>query len=161
MKRTIDFSLKMIFENINKNLKHQDKWEKIIFFLEKELAKNIKKYVNNLNAKYDTIFFKDIFFETKGFLLHKYYKNDGKFEYHNDFIIENCKKRVIVFLWYLNDVIEGGETEIFDNIFVKPETGKLLLFPALWYYKHKGHIPISNNKYVITGWFYSDNNYIK
>jgi hypothetical protein len=161
VKRTIDFSLKNFFDNGNNVLKHVGKWEKIIYFLEKELSKNIRKYLSDLNTKYDTKFFNDTQFDTKGFLLHKYYKNDGKFEYHNDFSIENGKHRVIVYLWYLNDVFEGGETEIFDNVFVKPEMGKLLLFPALWYYKHKGHIPISNNKYVITGWFYSNNKGIK
>jgi len=161
VKKTIDFSLKTFIQDGNNILKHVNKWDKIIFFLENELSKNLKKYLNGLNIKYDTCFFNDKYFETKGFLLHKYYKNDGKFDYHNDSSIENDIHRVIVYLWYLNDVHEGGETEIFDNVFVKPETGKLLLFPALWYYKHKGHIPISNNKYVITGWFYSNNNYIK
>ena len=161
VKKTIDFSLKNYFQNGINMLKHLDKWEKIIGFLERELSKNIKKYVNDLNKKYDTMFFNETHFQTKGFLLHKYYKNDGKFDYHHDFVFDNNMHRVIVYLWYLNDVMEGGDTEIFDNVFVKPEVGKLLLFPALWYYKHKGHIPISNNKYVITGWFYIDNKNIK
>jgi len=161
VKRTIDFSLKNFFENDKNVLKHINKWEKIIFFLENELSRNIKKYLKGLNSKYDTLFFDKKKFETNGFLLHKYYKNDGKFDYHNDSYFQNGKHRVIVYLWYLNDVNEGGETEIFDNVFVKPEIGKLLFFPALWYYKHKGHIPISNNKYVVTGWFYLEDNYIK
>jgi hypothetical protein len=156
-------SLKTFIECNQHNiiLKHMDKWDKIIFFLEKELSKNLMKYIKNLNTKFNTKFFNETQFDTKGFLFHKYFKNDGKFEYHNDFVIDNNKHRVIVYLWYLNDVNEGGETEIFDNVFIKPECGKLLLFPALWFYKHKGHIPISNNKYIITGWFYSTNNYIE
>lgn len=163
IKKTIDLVLSNFFEN-NINIKYIEKWDNIIFFLEKELSKNLKKYLDNLNKIYNTNFFmNDKYFLTKGFLLHKYYKNNGKFEYHNDFSITDFKNkhRVIVFLWYLNDVKEGGETEIFNNILIKPKTGKLLLFPALWYYKHKGHIPISDDKYIITGWFYSDNIYIK
>ena len=68
--------------------------------------------------------------------------------------------RVIVYLWYLNDVYDGGETEIYNNILIKPEAGKLLIFPALWYYKHRGKMPLSNDKYVITGWFYTENKYL-
>jgi hypothetical protein len=37
---------------------------------------------------------------------------------------------------------------------VKPEAGKLLFFPATWTYPHRGMMPISNDKYIITGWIY-------
>jgi hypothetical protein len=55
----------------------------------------------------------------------------------------------------LNDVNEGGETYFIDGK-VKPTTGKLLLFPATWTYLHKGDIPRSNSKYIITGWLYNN-----
>jgi hypothetical protein len=71
---------------------------------------------------------------------------------------KNSKHRIITYLWYLNDVEEGGETVLEDNIFIKPTIGKLLLFPACWTYPHCGRIPISSNKYIITGWIYIANN---
>ena len=52
----------------------------------------------------------------------------------------------------MNDIEEGGET-YFYNGKVKPEAGKLILFPATWTYNHKGNMPKSDDKYIITGWF--------
>ena len=66
--------------------------------------------------------------------------------------MDSC--RIVTFLFYLNDVEEGGET-FFYNGKVKPEAGKLILFPATWTYNHKGNMPISNDKYIVTGWFYN------
>jgi hypothetical protein len=54
-------------------------------------------------------------------------------------------------------VNEGGETEFFNGrIKIKPEKGKLLLFPSTWTFMHKGNTPISSNKYIVTGWLYAD-----
>ena len=78
--------------------------------------------------------------------------------YHIDFQIETLKKRyrVITYLWYLNDVHEGGETEVLGTIKIKPEAGKLLLFPSTWTYPHCALIPKSGPKYIVTGWVYVD-----
>ena len=53
---------------------------------------------------------------------------------------------------------EGGETQFWDNYKVKPQKGKLVLFPASWTYPHSGLMPISHDKYIITGWIYSYDN---
>ena len=161
IKKTIDLSLHNFFDGkLKEQLKNYDKWEKIVLYLENELSDNLKKYIDIVNKKYDTKFFDKNYFTTQGFLFHKYLKNDGKFEYHHDYAMYDNLHRVIVYLWYLNDVYDGGETEIYNNILIKPEAGKLLLFPALWYYKHRGKMPLSNDKYVITGWFYTENKYL-
>ena len=91
-----------------------------------------------------------------GFLIKKYDKNKGKFIYHNDFIIEkkNNMYRIITFIWYLNDVEEGGETEFCGDFTIRPEVGKLIFFPASWCYPHRGKMPISSDKYIITGWLH-------
>jgi hypothetical protein len=83
--------------------------------------------------------------------------NEGKYDYHIDryFIKEMDQERHITFIWYLNDVEEGGETEMKGNIRIKPESGKLLLFPSTWTYPHCSRKTISNDKYVIVGWLYT------
>jgi len=88
--------------------------------------------------------------------IQKYTKSKGRYIYHNDFTCDwNTKKfRVITFLWYLNTIENGGETEFWTTHKVKPEAGKLLLFPATWTYPHRGMIPVSDNKYIMTGWIY-------
>ena len=143
-----------------------DKWNKINKFLEKELAKNTKEYVKilddlivknhekeNTNAEYRT--FGNVL-SNDSFMVQRYTKQKGRYIYHNDFRSDWIEKkyRVITYLWYLNTVEEGGETEFWGTHTIKPETGKLLLFPASWTYPHRGKMPISHDKYIITGWLY-------
>ena len=97
------------------------------------------------------------FYDT-GFQMQKYDKGTGKYIFHNDFgiDIENKSKRVLTYLWYINTVEEGGETLFGDDIRVKPEAGKLVIFPSCWTYPHKACVPLSSDKYIITGWFYAN-----
>lgn len=61
--------------------------------------------------------------------------------------------RVLTFVLYLNDVHEGGETEfLYYPKRVKAEAGKLVLFPGSFTHTHRGNPPISNEKYILTGW---------
>ena len=67
--------------------------------------------------------------------------------------------RQFVYILYLNDVNVRGETgflfkEEGSNDFykVKPQTGKLIIHPASWPYIHKGYMPESDNKYILTTW---------
>jgi prolyl 4-hydroxylase len=54
-------------------------------------------------------------------------------------------------LWYLNGVEQGGETSFPQLEFaVKPETGRLLMFPPYWMYQHQGLPPISGDKYILS-----------
>jgi len=147
--------------------KNNDKWNKIESFLYKELFSKIKKYsilihekinieiINNYGIEFHYFNNKNLF--TQEFMIQKYDRHVGKYVYHHDFSVHHeIKKsyRVLTFLWYLNDVEEGGETEFWNNYKIKPEKGKLLIFPASWCYPHTGKIPISSDKYIITGWLY-------
>lgn len=139
--------------------KTDKKWIKIYKFLEKELARNLDKYFislkNNSSDDYD---FGGLKLYYDYYQVQKYTANKGKYIFHNDADIDlkKNKYRIITFIWYLNDVCEGGETCLNNNISIKPQTGKLLLFPATWTYPHCGKMPISNNKYIITGWIFTD-----
>jgi len=141
--------------------KNNEVWKDIEKFLYEELSRNIKKYKkkimgsgydreNNYNIEYDTFENAPLF--TESFMIQKYEKNNGKYVYHNDFARKDNSHRVITFLWYLNTVEEGGETVFWDNYKIRPEEGNLLLFPATWTYPHTGKMPLSDNKYIITGW---------
>lgn len=156
VKDTIDFQIP------HKNV--SSKWNKIRVLLEKELTNNIQQYVKNitdnisvqeeLSSNKYRVFNDAVTFETMQ--MQRYTKSSGKYIFHNDFQAEFEKKqyRIITYLWYINTVDEGGETEIWNNYKVKPEAGKLILFPATWTYPHRGKVPISNDKYIITGWVY-------
>ena len=44
---------------------------------------------------------------------------------------------------------EDGKNDFFK---VKPEVGKLIIHPASWPYIHKGYMPESDDKYILTTW---------
>ncbi len=72
------------------------------------------------------------------------------FQPHFDAIYE-VAHRYLVFLWYLNDVEEGGETEFCDlGIKVAARAGRLLMFPPYWMFQHAGRPPISGDKYFLS-----------
>jgi hypothetical protein len=62
--------------------------------------------------------------------------------------------RHLVFMTYLNDVTDGGETEFYyQNLKVQPQKGKTLIWPADWTHTHRGITSATQDKYIITGWF--------
>ena len=78
--------------------------------------------------------------------------------YHNWHCENNeimTSSRILTWLFYLNDVDEGGETELlYQSIRVKPKAGRLVIFPAYFTHAHRGNPPISNTKYIATGWYH-------
>ncbi|MCQ4164064.1 2OG-Fe(II) oxygenase family protein [Tahibacter harae] len=59
--------------------------------------------------------------------------------------------RYLVFLWYLNDVAEGGQTRFVDlDVDVAPKAGRLLIFPPYWMFQHEALAPRSNEKYILS-----------
>lgn len=61
--------------------------------------------------------------------------------------------RILAWTIYLNDVEEGGETEfLYQHKRIKPQTGNLVIWPAGFTHVHRGNPPISNTKYILTGW---------
>ena len=86
-------------------------------------------------------------------LLQKTKPGEGYHKWHCENDHTANKDRVCAFMLYLNDVEEGGKTEfLYQNIKIKPEEGKLLIWPAQFTHTHRGNSPISNNKYILTGW---------
>jgi hypothetical protein len=165
----------MTLGGVNRDVKYtkdlilrSEEWDRITSTLRNELHLNLKTFLKQLNNVEDfkssnnhstyndfRINFPNI--TTDSFMAQKYTANQGRYVYHNDSMIEwdNKRKRFMTYLWYLNDVTEGGET-VFDGKYqVKPTAGKLILFPASWTFPHCGKMPVSSDKYIITGWIYT------
>jgi hypothetical protein len=71
---------------------------------------------------------------------------------------DNTAWRTLVFMTYLNDVEEGGETYFSaQDIKVKPKKGLTLIWPAYWTHMHKGIPATTEQKMVTTGWLTYDN----
>ena len=61
--------------------------------------------------------------------------------------------RVLPFMVYLNDVDEGGETEWHhQGLRLKPRRGTLVMWPAYFTHTHRGLVPKSSDKYIVTSW---------
>lgn len=145
-----------------------EEWSDINQQLSNEIQKHMKLYIASIetgsNYKKENNYGKDYhhldekLLQVNNFMIQRYEQNKGKYVYHHDFSNETNKSRAVTYLWYLNDVVEGGETDFFGGSFqIKPETGKLLLFPACWCYPHRGNMPVSSSKYIVTGWLYTEN----
>ena len=91
----------------------------------------------------------------------QYYQRQkgGYFYYHSEFYPhpndpgQDSLHRVLLWMFYLNDVSEGGETEFYyQNKAIRPEQGTLVIAPAFFTHTHRGNKPESNDKYILTSW---------
>ena len=76
------------------------------------------------------------------------------YHWHIDGGSHDFSQRQLVAVWYLNDVPgPGGETEfLFQDVKIRPEAGKLLLFPPFWTHEHRGAMLETGVKYIATTW---------
>lgn len=130
----------------------------ILYKILNEKLAEYRNYLYKINTALNPFYENEI--EDSGYLLQKYeIKNDqndsgGYYTWHTDQHFEKTRIRVLTYIWYLNEVNDGGETEFIDGTLIKPTTGKMVIFPATWEYVHRGNEPISNSKYICTGWIY-------
>jgi len=87
------------------------------------------------------------------FKVQKTEPGQGYHLWHSEADVLNSCRRILVWTLYLNDVAEGGETEfIHQHCRVKPKAGTLAIWPATFTHVHRGNPPLSNEKYIVTGW---------
>jgi hypothetical protein len=61
--------------------------------------------------------------------------------------------RLVLWMYYLNDVESGGETEFyFQKKSIKPKKGTVVIAPAGFTHTHRGNAPLSGDKYILTSW---------
>tara|TARA_Y100001963_G_C6513976_1_gene323429 strand:- start:43 stop:615 length:573 start_codon:yes stop_codon:yes gene_type:complete len=84
----------------------------------------------------------------------QYYRPGGGYKQWHTERSSVGSDRHLVFMTYLNDVTDGGETEFkcFD-IKVKSEKGKTVIWPVDWTHTHRGIISPTQDKYIVTGWY--------
>lgn len=87
----------------------------------------------------------------------QYYPPSGAFfAWHTERsgAIEPVGSRHLVYMTYLNDVTDGGETEFYyQNVKIKPEKGLTIIWPADWTFTHRGIPSKTQEKYILTNWF--------
>lgn len=92
-------------------------------------------------------------FKDMGYQLQRYQPGEY-YHWHIDGGSHELSQRQLVALWYLNDVPgPGGETEfLFQDVSVRPERGKLVLFPPFWTHEHRAARLETGVKYIATTW---------
>lgn len=84
----------------------------------------------------------------------KKYPVGGYHAWHYDNRAESVSKRLLAAIIYLNDVKEGGETEfLYQDLRVKPEIGKVVIFPPYWTHYHRSKETLSEPKYTVSTFF--------
>ena len=63
--------------------------------------------------------------------------------------------RELVWMIYLNDMPDGeGETEfLYQRRRIKPTAGTVVVWPAGFTHTHKGNTVLTEDKYILTGWY--------
>ena len=85
--------------------------------------------------------------------IQKYNPNQGFHAFHSERVGLDSMQRHLVFMTYLNDVTDGGETEwLYQNTKLKAEKGLTVIWSADWSLVHRGIASPTQTKYIITGW---------
>jgi hypothetical protein len=87
--------------------------------------------------------------------IQKYKPGEAFYSWHSERDGDKLSiKRLLVFMTYLNDVKDEGETEwLYQKLKIKPKKGLTVIWPADWMYTHKGCPSKTETKYIITGWY--------
>lgn len=89
-----------------------------------------------------------------GYKIQRYPRGEGHFTWHVDSFGPLAESRLLALILYLNDVETGGETEFHHQArAVRPQAGRAILFPTAWTHMHRGAVPESGDKYVISSFF--------
>jgi hypothetical protein len=84
----------------------------------------------------------------------QYYKpGKGFYDWHCERSQPQNKSRVLAWMFYLNDVTDGGGTEFYHYKHTEnAEQGKLVIFSSDFIHMHRGVISKTQDKYILTGW---------
>ena len=150
---------KKIRDSINLELNYYRDWKPIVDDLRAMIYTRLPNYLDTIHVKELYSMFNDGY--DSSYTMMKYLPGSVGYTWHNDFMMDNFTKpdrggvRTVTWLFYMNEC-DGGETEFkFCDKVIKPEVGKLVLFPSTWCMVHRG-LPVNSGcKYLTVGWIYS------
>ena len=136
-------------------------WSKIDTYVSEKMMDMVIKYIKHLSSNVYKFSDNNKFFNVfgdyfgrdltmSGLQIQKYEPGDY-FKPHIDSggITDT---RLLALILYLNtlDENQGGETWFYNHQKIRPEEGKLLIFPCTWTYLHEGKQINKGYKYIIT-----------
>lgn len=93
---------------------------------------------------------------TQPFNIQHYKPNEGFYAWHTERsdTRPDISSRHLVFMTYLNDVDDAGETEFYyQKLKIKPRKGLTVMWGTDWTFTHRGIPSPSQDKYIVTGWY--------
>ena len=119
------------------------------------LVTTVEENLVNYTFKFKQAFEKmDDFRIDTAFNMQRYEPGEGFYGWHCERAGLTNSNRVLVWMAYLNDVKEGGETQFYHQGHKEtPTQGKLLIWPSDWTHTHRGIPAPTESKYILTGWF--------
>jgi hypothetical protein len=129
---------------------NSSQWPVIMELLNKHASSSFGRYKHDLikNGYRAELLFNTVTLEQ--WRMHRYDPGKHFYKEHIDAIDGHTSKRMLMMLYYLNTVDEGGET-LFESIGrqINPVEGRLAITPSWFGYPHSAIMPISNTKYMI------------
>ena len=74
--------------------------------------------------------------------------------WHSERASLKSSNRMLVWMMFLNDCEDGGETGfLYQNLKIKPEKGLLVFWPSDYTHTHRGLPSFKTEKQILTGWY--------
>jgi len=120
------------------------------------IHKHMVHYINEFNKGGGTGFY-----TITGYKFQKSVEGGGFTAWHSELPIfspkwEKFRERFATWTFYLNDTDTGYTDFMHQKISIKPETGKLGIWPAYHTHTHRANPDLKEDKYIITGWLETD-----
>jgi hypothetical protein len=133
-----------------KYLQHNQWGSKLIQLVE-VLEKGYRDYTDRHSLAFSNLDSLEI---SPLFNMQRYEPGEGFYGWHCERASNMFNDRFLVWMIYLNTVIDRGETEFYyQHHFESATEGKLVIWPSDWMYLHRGVSSPTNVKYILTGWF--------
>lgn len=88
------------------------------------------------------------------FNFQKYPKGGSYNSWHSERACVSSARRMLVWMTYLNECEDGGETAfLYQKYKMTPEKGLHLFWPSDWTHTHRGLTSHKTEKMILTGWY--------
>ena len=120
------------------------------------IHKHMVHYINEFNKGGGTGFY-----TITGYKFQKSVEGGGFTAWHSELPVfkpmwEKVRNRFGVWSIYLNDTDTGYTDFMHQKLSIKPETGKLVIWPAYFTHTHRANPDLKEDKYIMTGWLETD-----
>jgi hypothetical protein len=114
-----------------------------------QLNELIDPYISQYKIKYDLLNVLPKKIDQESYRIKRYRKNEQEFRLHADCSTLTNSSRFLAVLIYLNDSDAGTEFPLQEKM-VNAVEGRIVIFPPMWVWPHRGLRPSTGDKYIIS-----------